>query len=151
MRRDSQSTLCWIWWEDPWPVSGRCVALTNLKTTFFPVLRNLHHGNNSSSCMQLLMQRCTSVSSSPPQIILWLGKRVINTVWTQVIRAFSNIYLKTKQHTDMKLTPLKGELKNKFCSLREKWRHSNDSYEDRNCWHGSKMAIQPEKANWIPT
>jgi hypothetical protein len=44
-----------------------------------------------------------------------------------MISADSNIYVtKTKQQTQIKLTPLEGEIQNTFSKGRKKWRSSND-------------------------
>lgn len=45
-----------------------------------------------------------------------------NTEWTQMIWAGLNIYLQ------IKLTALKGEMQENFCSMQEKWRNSNDVF-----------------------
>jgi hypothetical protein len=67
----------------------------------------------------------------------------INTGWTQIIRAVSNINLtQTKRHTEMKHREL-----HRHCTIRETWRNSNYGNQERSCWNGSKMATQSRKRN----
>jgi hypothetical protein len=46
----------------------------------------------------------------------------------------------------MNLTKLEGKIRKYFYGMREKWRNSRDGREERNCWHGSKMATETKKA-----